>query len=93
MAQDASGSYRLKVEGNHEEEVCEVALVESSDPECAEIDKENYLRKSARVGLTKDNGISSDSRLASPLGFVAMERLPECTEVLRKLEFTSSGLV
>ena len=90
---DASGSYHLKVEGIHEEEVCEVALIESSDPECAEIDKENFLRKSARVGLTKDNGLSSDIRIANPLGFMVKERLPECTEVLRELGITSSGLV
>ncbi|XVE51459.1 hypothetical protein DITRI_Ditri02bG0042500 [Diplodiscus trichospermus] len=90
---DASGTYHIKVEGDHEEEVCEVALVESSDPSCSEIDKENFLRKSARISLTKDNGITSDTRLANPLGFMVKERLPECTEVLRELGITSSGLV
>lgn len=90
---DASGSYSIKVDGDHEEEVCEVALVESSDHECAEIDKENFLKKTARVGLTKDNGISSDKRMANPLGFMVKDRLPECTEVLRELGITSEGLV
>ncbi|XWS19698.1 hypothetical protein CRYUN_Cryun31cG0038300 [Craigia yunnanensis] len=90
---DASGTYRLKVEGDHEEEICEVALIESSDPECSEIDKENYLRKSARVSLTKENGISSDSRISNPLGFMVKERVPECTEVLRELGITAGGLV
>ncbi|XVE88199.1 hypothetical protein DITRI_Ditri19aG0049600 [Diplodiscus trichospermus] len=92
---DVSGTYQLKVEGDHEEEICEVALVESSDPECAEIDKENYLKKSARIGLTRDNGITSDSRLANanPLGFMVKKRWPECAEVLRELGITSSGLV
>ncbi|XP_022720406.1 olee1-like protein [Durio zibethinus] len=90
---DASGSYHLKVEGDHEEEVCEVALVESSDPECAEINKENYLRKGARIVLTKDTGISSDRRSANPLGFMVKDRLPECTEVLREIGITAAGFV
>ncbi|OMO93010.1 Pollen Ole e 1 allergen/extensin [Corchorus capsularis] len=90
---DSTGTYELKVEGDHEEEVCEVALVKSSDPDCAEIDHENFLGKSARISLTKDSGISSDIRLANPLGFMVKERLPECTEVLRELGITPSGLV
>ncbi|XP_022724217.1 olee1-like protein [Durio zibethinus] len=90
---DASGTYHLKVEGDHEEEICEVALVRSSDPECAEIDVQNYLRKSARIVLTKDTGICSDHRMANPLGFMVKQPLPECTEVLRELGITSTGLV
>ncbi|XVF40344.1 hypothetical protein PTKIN_Ptkin01aG0105900 [Pterospermum kingtungense] len=90
---DASGSYRIKVEGDHEEEVCEVSLIESSDSECAEIDKENFLKKTARVDLTKDNGITSDKRMANPLAFMVKDPLPECTQVLRELGITSEGLV
>ncbi|XVF25650.1 hypothetical protein REPUB_Repub13aG0231600 [Reevesia pubescens] len=90
---DATGTYRLKVEGDHEEEVCEVELIESSDPECSEIDQENYLRKGAQIVLTKDAGMSTDARHANPLGFMVKERLPECTEVLRELGITSAGLV
>ncbi|EOY28007.1 hypothetical protein QUC31_012799 [Theobroma cacao] len=90
---DESGTYHIKVEGDHEEEICEVSLVQSSDPECSEIDKENFLRKSARISLTKYSGITSDSRLANPLGFMVKKPLPECTEVLRELGITADGFV
>ncbi|XVF27501.1 hypothetical protein REPUB_Repub14bG0112800 [Reevesia pubescens] len=90
---DESGTYRIKVDGDHEEEICEVLLVESSDPGCAEIDNESHLRKSARIVLTKDTGMSTDTRFANPLGFMVKERLPECTEVLRELGITSAGFV
>ncbi|KAF5729169.1 Olee1-like protein [Tripterygium wilfordii] len=90
---DADGTYRLAVTGDHEEEVCEVVLVKSSMPECTEESSAEFLRKSARISLTTNNGILSNVRTANALGFMIKDPIPECTEVLRELGITSAGLV
>ncbi|KAF5742341.1 Olee1-like protein [Tripterygium wilfordii] len=90
---DANGGYRLTATGDHEEEVCEVVLVKSSMPECSEESTAEYLRKTARISLTTNNGISSPVRDANPLGYMVKEPIPECTEALRELGITSDGLV
>ncbi|KAI9198052.1 hypothetical protein LWI28_009180 [Acer negundo] len=84
---DKLGVYHLLVEGDHEEEVCEVVLVESSDPDCCELDK-----KSHQISLTKENGISSENRIANPLGFMRKEPLAECPEVLKELGITDQDI-
>ncbi|KAK9990933.1 hypothetical protein SO802_025918 [Lithocarpus litseifolius] len=89
---DASGSYQLLVDGNHEEEICEVALVKSSDPNCNEVSKDPFLKRSARVSLTLNNGISSPVRLANPLGFLRKERLPQCDAVLKEIELVPADI-
>lgn len=88
-----NGSYRISVEGDHEEEICEVVLVKSGDPNCSEIHREAYHDMNARVSLTKNNGIASDVREANPLGFLRKEKLDVCSEVLRELGITSLGIV
>ncbi|XP_059440294.1 olee1-like protein [Corylus avellana] len=90
---DESGTYRLPVDGEHEEDICEVALKKSSDPKCSEVSKDPFLKKSARVALTKNNGISSPIRLANPLGFLREKPLPECTETLRELGMTVDDIL
>jgi hypothetical protein len=90
---DESGTYRLPVDGDHEEEICEVVLKKSSDPECGEVSKDPFLKKSARISLTKNNGISSPVRLANPLGFMKKTPLPGCTEALRELGMTADDIV
>ncbi|GLU22862.1 hypothetical protein SLE2022_389050 [Rubroshorea leprosula] len=89
---DKLGTYVLTIDGEHEEEVCDITLVESSDHECSEINQDAFLRKSARISLTTNNGITSPVRLANPLGFMRKTPLPECTEVLRELGITPEGL-
>uniref|UniRef100_A0A5B7B8H0 Putative olee1-like protein n=1 Tax=Davidia involucrata TaxID=16924 RepID=A0A5B7B8H0_DAVIN len=82
---DENGYYRLPVEGEHEEEICEVSLVKSSKPDCEEISTEGWAKSSSRISLTSNNGIASDKRLANPLGFMAKEALPECAEVFKEM--------
>ena len=82
---DEQGVYHLLVEGEHEEEVCEVVLVESGDPDCSELDHKSHQRHSSRISLTKKNGISTENRIANPLGFMRKEPLAECPEVLKEL--------
>ncbi|XP_041027792.1 olee1-like protein [Juglans microcarpa x Juglans regia] len=86
---DESGTYHLGVDGEHEEDVCEIVLVKSSDPDCSEVSKDPFLDKSARISLTKNNGITSPVRLANPLGFLRKERVDGCGEVLRELGLTA----
>lgn len=88
---DGSGSYKVEVDGDHEEEVCEVVLVKSSKPDCTEVDKESHLAQAARVSITRNNGITSPVRSANPLGFLKKERLPVCKEVLRELGLQDDG--
>ncbi|TYK10008.1 olee1-like protein [Cucumis melo var. makuwa] len=88
---DKSGKYSIEADGDHEEEVCEVSLVKSVDPDCDEISKEGYGHTS-RVTITNNSGITNPVRLANPLAFLKKEKLPECKEVLRELGFDEEGL-
>ncbi|KDP21093.1 hypothetical protein JCGZ_21564 [Jatropha curcas] len=90
---DAAGKYSIPVEGDHEDELCQVMLLKSPNPDCNEINKDPFVRESASVTLTNDNGIAGPAREANPLGFLKKEILPECPEVLRELGITPSGLV
>ncbi|KAG6638801.1 olee1-like protein [Carya illinoinensis] len=86
---DKLGTYHLQVDGEHEEEVCEIVLLKSSDPDCSEVSKDPFQKKSARISLTKNNGITSPVRLANPLGFMRKEHLPGCGQVLKELGLTA----
>ncbi|KAK3012213.1 hypothetical protein RJ639_011529 [Escallonia herrerae] len=83
---DDSGTYHLPVDGNHEDEICEVELMKSSNPECDEIHNNSWANKSSsRISLTHNNGMSSKVRHANPLGFYAKEAHSECPEVFKEL--------
>ncbi|XP_050287287.1 olee1-like protein [Quercus robur] len=90
---DASGSYKLAVEEEHEEDICAVSLIKSANSDCSEVSKDPFLKKSARVSLTSNNGISSPVRLANPLGFMKKEALPQCADVLKELGLTASDIL
>ncbi|KAG6588217.1 hypothetical protein SDJN03_16782, partial [Cucurbita argyrosperma subsp. sororia] len=86
-----NGEYTIKVDGDHEEEVCEVNLVKSSDDDCAEVPTDGFGHR-ARVSITANDGITNPMRQANPLGFMKKETLPQCKEVLRELGFDEAGL-
>lgn len=86
---DESGTYHLEVDGEHEEEICEIVLLKSSEPDCSEISKDPFLEKSARISLTKNNGLTSPVRHANPLGFMKKQKLPVCGKVLKELGMTA----
>ncbi|KAM7263205.1 hypothetical protein ACFE04_000888 [Oxalis oulophora] len=88
---DEKGVYRIKVEGDHEEEVCEILLVKSSMPDCQEISTDNFLKNGARISLAANNGMADPVRNANPLGFMVKTPLPECPEVLKELGITATG--
>ena len=82
---DASGTYRVEVDGDHEEELCEVVLVKSSREDCDEINNQSHLYLAARISITANNGIVSPVRNANPLGFLKKTPKPECPDVLKEL--------
>jgi len=91
-ATNKTGTYSIPVDGDHENEICDVALVKSSRDDCSEISHDLFLKKTARISLTKNNGIATPVRLANPLGFLKKVPLPECKKVLLELGITASDL-
>ncbi|KAJ6886756.1 hypothetical protein NC651_027188 [Populus alba x Populus x berolinensis] len=81
---DSSGTYRLPVAGDHEEDICEVRLVESSRADCNEPFKSV---DSARILLTKNVGVVDNLRYANALGYMKKVAEPECAEVLKEMGF------
>ncbi|XP_027338151.1 olee1-like protein [Abrus precatorius] len=88
---NAFGIYHVEVDGDHEEDTCEVTLVKSPRPDCSEVDRESHLQQAARVSITKNSGIVSNVRQANPLGFLKKERLPSCIELFKELEINEDG--
>jgi Pollen protein Ole e 1 like len=77
---DKNGTYTIELKDNHDEEICEVVLVQSPLSTCAEIPKG---RDRARV-LLADAGLSSNIRYANSLGFLKDTPLPICVDVLKQ---------
>ncbi|XP_047173141.1 olee1-like protein [Vigna umbellata] len=88
---NALGAYKMEVDGEHEEDICEVTLVKSPRPYCDEINREAHLLQAARISITKNNGIVSNIRQANPLGFLIKRRLPGCSEVIKELGINEDG--
>lgn len=87
------GNYKLPVEGDHEEEVCEVQLIKSPRDDCSEISQGSFSRRSARISLATHNGMPTGDRLANPIGFMKHEALPQCPGVLKELGILPTGLI
>ncbi|KMZ57126.1 Pollen Ole e 1 allergen and extensin family protein [Zostera marina] len=77
---DSKGSYHIEISHDHEDETCEVSLVSSPKPDCSEI---KSSRNSARVVLTENSGMASDTRNANSLGFLKKEPLKICKKLLK----------
>jgi hypothetical protein len=65
---------------NHENEICEVVLMQSPLKDCTEIVPG---RNRARIVLSDDTGISSNLRLANPLGFLKDVPLDICGAIMK----------
>ncbi|KAI5657340.1 hypothetical protein M9H77_26133 [Catharanthus roseus] len=90
---DASGNYKLKVVGDHEDEVCQVVLIQSPRQDCNEIPKEAFEQLSSRITLTDNSGIADPVRHANPLGFMVKEAVPECLQLYKELDMLPDDLV
>ncbi|XP_010518802.1 PREDICTED: pollen-specific protein-like At4g18596 [Tarenaya hassleriana] len=86
---DDTGSFLMQVTGDHEEEVCEIMLVESPDQECSDVSKDAYLRNAAKVSLTANDGIvSNETRIVNPLGFMVKTPSADCPAAFQELGIT-----
>ena len=79
---NSTGTYRLPVDGDREEEICEVVALKSSRADCSDL-MAGYER--ARITLTKKNGLASIARYPNPLGFMIKEALPNCIVILAEM--------
>ncbi|WCJ32256.1 Pollen Ole e 1 allergen and extensin family protein [Euphorbia peplus] len=82
---DQEGVYRLPVEGDHEEDICEVKLIKSGWENCTDIF--NSQPEIARVLLTNNVGVLQASRFVNPLGFKTAKAVEGCADVLQQLGF------
>ncbi|KAF6176060.1 hypothetical protein GIB67_000154 [Kingdonia uniflora] len=89
-ATDVTGTYKLPIEGNHEEEICEVILIKSPLTDCNEIVNG---RDRARILISTNNGIADLGRYANTLGFSRKEPVAGCDEVLRAMGLVPQELM
>ncbi|XAR73347.1 hypothetical protein NMG60_11007291 [Bertholletia excelsa] len=78
---DATGIFKITVNRDCGDEMCDVVLVKSPLADCAEPDPE---RNRARVILTRSNGLISNIRYCNALGFLRNEPINGCTKILEK---------
>ena len=80
---DATGTYTIELKDSHEEDICQVVLVQSPREDC---DQVQALRDRAGVLLTRNVGISDSLRPANPLGYLKDVPLPVCAALLKQLD-------
>ncbi|KAK1301690.1 Pollen-specific protein C13 [Acorus calamus] len=76
---DHTGSYKIQVVDDHEDEYCEAVLLRSPQSGCATLEPG---RERARVVLSHNTGIVTNNRIANNLGFKSDTVLPECAPLL-----------
>lgn len=79
---DSTGIYTIKVEDDHQDQICHAYLVSSPNPTCKTKDSR---RKKATVVLTGGNGASSHIHYANAMGFLQDKPAPGCKELLEEL--------
>lgn len=80
---DSKGQYKILVDRDCGDDYCDSVLVKSSDPECSSPDAG---RDRARVILTRNNGMNSNTRFANPMGFLKNTPLASCAQILQKYQ-------
>ena len=80
---DGNGTYTIELKDSHEEDICEVVLVESPRKDCDQVQAD---RDRAGVLLTRNVGISDNLRPANPLGYLKDVPLPICASLLKQLD-------
>ncbi|OVA10794.1 Pollen Ole e 1 allergen/extensin [Macleaya cordata] len=87
---DEKGIYSIAVDGDHEEEVCEVEAKESPRTDC---NTPVPGRSRGRVLITANNGIPSPVRFVNSLGFLKKEPLASCPKVIAALGLTPEDIM
>ncbi|PRQ21501.1 protein DOWNSTREAM OF FLC [Rosa rugosa] len=80
---DSTGTYRITVAEDHEDQICDSILVSSPQKSCSEA---TPGRDRARVILTGYNGIASYNRLANAMGFMRTEAVSGCSQILKQMQ-------
>ncbi|KAL6176978.1 hypothetical protein ACLB2K_053610 [Fragaria x ananassa] len=80
---DSTGTYRIVVAEDHEDQICDAILVSSPQKSCSEA---TPGRDRARVILTGYNGIASNNRFANAMGFMRTEALSGCAQVFKQMQ-------
>ncbi|KAG8373346.1 hypothetical protein BUALT_Bualt11G0014600 [Buddleja alternifolia] len=86
---DSTGHYQILVETDRGDDWCDAVLVKSSDPECS---SPNAGRDRARVILTRNNGMTSNTRFANAMGFLKNTPLASCAQILQKYQETEEDV-
>ncbi|KAH7844441.1 hypothetical protein Vadar_027998 [Vaccinium darrowii] len=81
---DNVGYYAINVNKDHENDICDVQVVSSPEPDCNIIVP---AISTTRINLARNSGIITASRFANPIGFMRKEALPECHDVLDSMGF------
>ncbi|KAK6777118.1 hypothetical protein RDI58_023835 [Solanum bulbocastanum] len=79
---DKDGKYKLTVDGDHENDICEVTVVKSPREDCKE-SVSGYEK--ARIECSDNVGIHNAVRYANPLFFMKAESVQGCKEALDEL--------
>ncbi|KAK1382181.1 Major pollen allergen Ole e 1 [Heracleum sosnowskyi] len=82
---DATGTYHISADGDYEDDICEVKLVKSPDPDCSDVSDKKHAKDAARVSLATNSGMASDVRMANPIGFMRKVANPECDQLLAQM--------
>lgn len=80
---DKDGKYKLTVEGDHENDICEVTLVNSPRTDCSEIVPDMVNN---RVVCSKNVGMHNAVRFVNPLFFQKDKPVEGCKELIEKME-------
>ncbi|XP_047319580.1 pollen-specific protein C13-like [Impatiens glandulifera] len=78
---DQTGTYKMTVNDDHQDQICDVMLVSSPQNDCAKVSEG---RDHARVVLSQSNGIASDKRYANAMGFVKDQAMEICNKLLEQ---------
>ncbi|CAN0921691.1 Olee1-like protein [Linum grandiflorum] len=82
---DKSGTYKLPVVADHEEDLCDVKLLKSPRDDCKE--KFRFIDK-ARVLLTNNMGVVQPICYANPIGFMTATTDPRCEKLMQEMGIT-----
>ncbi|KAK4344577.1 hypothetical protein RND71_034753 [Anisodus tanguticus] len=80
---DKDGKYKLTVEGDHQDDICEVTVVKSPREDCKETES-GYEK--ARIECSENVGMHNAVRYANPLFFMKAQAVEGCKEVLDELD-------
>ncbi|MQM22648.1 hypothetical protein Taro_055703 [Colocasia esculenta] len=83
---DSKGKYKIKVDGEHDDEICELVLVSSSESMSA---MPLTDRDRSCVVLSHANGVISNKHIANNLGFRRVAAMDGCSEIMREYQLAN----